>query len=61
VREGDRFKVVVEKMYKGNEFIKYGQIHAVEYQQGEKVIRGIGFRNDFFNENGASLRKAFLK
>ncbi len=44
VKEGDRFKVVVEKVYKGDEFIRYGTIHAVEYQRGEKVIRGIRYQ-----------------
>jgi len=33
----------------------------VEYQRGEKTIRGIGYQDDFYNENGFSLRKAFLK
>ncbi|MDI7260258.1 MAG: M23 family metallopeptidase [Thermodesulfobacteriota bacterium] len=61
VRRGDRFQVVVEKVYKEKEFIRYGPIHAVEYQRGEKVIRGVHFRGDFYNEKGVSLRKAFLK
>jgi murein DD-endopeptidase MepM/ murein hydrolase activator NlpD len=61
VREGDRFKVVVEKMHKGDEFIRYGTIHAVEYQRGEKVIRGIRYQEDYYDEKGNSLRKAFLK
>ncbi len=61
VRQGDRFKVVVEKIYNGNEFIRYGLIHAVEYQRGERLIRGIRYRDDFYNEKGISLRKAFLK
>jgi len=61
VKQGDRFKVVVEKIYKGNQFIQYGPIHAVEYQGQEKTIRGIGYQGDFYNENGISLRKAFLK
>ena len=61
VREGDRFKVVVEKMYKGDEFIRYGTIHAVEYQRGEKVIRGIRYQEDYYDEKGNSLRKVFLK
>jgi murein DD-endopeptidase MepM/ murein hydrolase activator NlpD len=61
VREGDRFKVVVEKVYKGKDFIRYGPIHAVEYQRGEKVIMGISFQGDFYNERGISLKKAFLK
>jgi murein DD-endopeptidase MepM/ murein hydrolase activator NlpD len=61
VREGDRFKVLVEKIYKGDEFIEYGTIHAVEYQGGEKVVRGIRYRDDYYDEKGASLKKAFLK
>ena len=61
VREGDRFKVVVEKAYKGDQFIQYGAIHAVEYQRGEKIIRGIRYREGYYNEKGISLKKAFLK
>ena len=61
VREGDRFKVVVEKLYKGDQFIQYGAIHAVEYQRGLKVIRGIRYKGDYYNDKGISLKKAFLK
>jgi murein DD-endopeptidase MepM/ murein hydrolase activator NlpD len=61
VREGDRFKVVVEKIYKGDQFIQYGTIHAVEYQRGEKMIRGIQYKEGYYNEKGISLKKAFLK
>lgn len=61
VREGDRFKVLVEKVYKGGQFIQYGTIHAVEYQRGEKVIRGIRYREGYYNEKGISLKAAFLK
>jgi len=61
VREGDRFKVVVEKLYKGDRFIQYGPIHALEYQRGEKRIIGIGYQGEYYNENGISLKKAFLK
>jgi len=61
VREGDRFKIVVEKMYKGKEFIEYGTIHAVEYGGQERTIMGIRYRDDYYDENGKSLRKVFLK
>jgi murein DD-endopeptidase MepM/ murein hydrolase activator NlpD len=61
LREGDRFKVLVEKIYKGDQFIQYGTIYGVEYAQGERVIRGIRYGNDYYNEEGISLRKAFLK
>jgi murein DD-endopeptidase MepM/ murein hydrolase activator NlpD len=61
VREGDRFKVVVEKIYKGDQFIQYGTIHAVEYQKGEEIIRGIRYKDSYYDEKGISLRRAFLK
>ena len=61
LREGDRFKVVVDKIYKGDQFIQYGTLHAVEYQRGEKIIRGIRYKEDYYDEKGISLKKAFLK
>ena len=61
LREGDRFKVLVEKIYKGDQFIQYGTIHGVEYNQGGKVIRGIRYQGDYYSEQGISLKKAFLK
>jgi murein DD-endopeptidase MepM/ murein hydrolase activator NlpD len=61
VQEGDRFKVVVEKIYIGDQFIQYGRIHAVEYQRGEKIVRGIQYKEDLYHDNGTSLKKAFLK
>jgi murein DD-endopeptidase MepM/ murein hydrolase activator NlpD len=61
VREGDRFKVLVEKIYKGKEFVRYGLIQAVEYQGAEKEIKGIRYQDDYYDEKGNSLKKAFLK
>lgn len=61
VREGDRFKLVMEKIYKGDQFIRYGTIRAVEYRRGEKIIRGIRYKDGYYNDQGISLRKAFLK
>jgi murein DD-endopeptidase MepM/ murein hydrolase activator NlpD len=61
VREGDRFKVVVEKLYKGDQFVQYGPIRAVEYQRGDRIIQGIRYKVGYYNEKGISLRRAFLK
>jgi murein DD-endopeptidase MepM/ murein hydrolase activator NlpD len=58
---GDRFKLIVEKAYKGDQFIQYGPIHAVEYQRGEKTIRGVAYQDEYYNDQGISLKKAFLK
>ena len=61
LREGDQFKFVVEKLYKGDQFVQYGPIHAVECRRGERIIRGFRYGDDYYNEEGVSLRKPFLK
>ena len=61
IKRGDRFKAVVEKVYKGEQFIRYGAIHAVEYQGENKISRGFHYKGDYYTEKGTSLRKAFLK
>ncbi len=61
LKEGDRFQILVEKVFKGQEFIRYGTIHGVEYCRGEKKIQGIYFEGDFYNENGLALKRPFLK
>jgi murein DD-endopeptidase MepM/ murein hydrolase activator NlpD len=61
VREGDRFTIIVDKLYKGKEFIDYGTIHAVTYSGQEKTVTGIRYRDDCYDENGRSLKRAFLK
>ena len=60
-RRGTGSKSWLRRLYKGDEFIRYGTIHAVEYQRGERVIRGIRYQEDYYDEEGNSLRKAFLK
>jgi len=61
VKEGDRFKVIVEKLFKGDRFIRYGTIHAIEYRSGDHVVQGVEYQGHYYREDGTSLRKAFLK
>lgn len=61
VKEGDRFKIIVEKLYNGNQFIRYGTVHAVEYLGGNGRVRGIEHQGHYYHEDGTSLRRAFLK
>ena len=66
VQIGDQFKILVEKIFKGDEFIQYGKILAVEYRKDSRIHRGFYFegsdRNaDYFDEKGRSLKKAFLR
>lgn len=62
----DSFFVLVEKSYDGDNFIDYGLVSAVRYKG--KIGDVIGFfyadptsYKDYYDKDGKSLRKAFLK
>lgn len=66
LRAGDRFRVIVEKYYKDDAFIHYGNIQAAEYINRGEVHRAIYFkdpdgREDYFTPEGTSLRRSFLR
>lgn len=63
---GDRVQMVVEKYYVGGTFFKYGRILYAEYQSTSRLHQAIYFqpsggRGDYYNPQGQSLRKAFLR
>jgi len=63
---GDRFRMLVEKVYTGDQFVRYGRILLAEYEEvGGKVHTGIYFRDGsesgYYTPAGESLRRAFLK
>jgi len=65
-RQGDTFRVVVEKQTLANgETISYGPILAAEYNNGSRSYRAVLFRDSSGNESyytaeGKSMKKAFL-
>ncbi|MCA9527819.1 MAG: M23 family metallopeptidase, partial [Myxococcales bacterium] len=66
-RPGDRFKVLVEKVYKDDTFIRYGRLLAAEYQSVKKGtfrvfwFQGAGENSGgYYLEDGQSARKTFL-
>ncbi len=65
LRKGDSFRVIVEGLYLDGEFKKYGRVLAVEFVNDARVHKAYRFeqngRGDYFNSEGKSLRKAFLK
>jgi murein DD-endopeptidase MepM/ murein hydrolase activator NlpD len=63
---GDRFRMLVEKVYTGEQFVRYGRILVAEYEEvGGKVHTGMYFRDGsesgYYTPAGESLRRAFLK
>lgn len=64
-RVGDRFRLLVEKRYAGNDFVDYGRILVAQYASGGKTLTGVGLelasRYGHYDLAGQSLRKSFLK
>jgi murein DD-endopeptidase MepM/ murein hydrolase activator NlpD len=65
-RVGDRFRLLVEKRYAGEHFVSYGRVLAAQYTSSRRGLTGIGYtpgraRFDYFDLDGRSLRKSFLK
>jgi len=65
-REGDTFKILVEKQYRGD-FYRWGKILAAQYE-GELLSKHTAIffedpsgHSDYYTEEGKSLRKAFLR
>ncbi|MGB8357299.1 MAG: peptidoglycan DD-metalloendopeptidase family protein [Bacteroidales bacterium] len=65
LQQGDRFKVIYEEEFIGDESIGISKIHAALFEHGGSSIYAIPFIQDstmsFYDTTGASLRKAFLK
>ncbi len=67
LQKGDRFRVVVEKKYLDGKFSGYRNILAAEFVNHGRVYQAYRFTypdsgaSDYFDENGGSKRKEFLR
>lgn len=65
IQQGDRFKVVYEENYVGERSVGISRVNAVYFVHQGREVLGFHFEQDtidgFFNHNGESLRKVFLK
>jgi murein DD-endopeptidase MepM/ murein hydrolase activator NlpD len=66
-RAGDRFRLLVEKRFANDTFVDYGRILVAQYVSDGRVLTGVAFeragdgRRAFYDPDGRSLRKSFLK
>ncbi len=63
---GDRFRMLVEKEYSGEKFIRYRKILIAQYENRKKTYTGIYFearpgKGDYYTADGRSVRKTFLR
>ena len=66
IQKGDHFRVVYEEKYVEDEFIGIGRIWASEFNHSNEDFYAFYFQEDekfgdYFDENGGTLRKAFLR
>jgi murein DD-endopeptidase MepM/ murein hydrolase activator NlpD len=65
LQKGDNFKVIYEELFVDSNFFAIGQIKAAYFYHSGKEFYAIPFMQDsvfqYFDEDGNSLRKAFLK
>jgi len=67
IRKNDSFKLIFEKKYLDGKFIGYGRILAAQFTNQGKTFQAFRFTYpdtqewDYFNPEGQSLRKEFLK
>jgi len=65
IQKGDYFKVIFDEMYVDDQFIGVGKIHSADFHHADRDFYAFEFENatgaDYFDEEGNSLRKAFLK
>ena len=65
-QNGDSFRLIFEEYNKDGDFVKYGDILSAEYKSGSQIYQAVLYqspdgRKDYFDPQGKSVRKAFLK
>jgi murein DD-endopeptidase MepM/ murein hydrolase activator NlpD len=61
IESGDRFTVVVDKIYAEETLLSYGEIQAFVIRKGETLIQGFCHDGSYYDEKGNSLRQHFLR
>ncbi|MDI6742558.1 MAG: peptidoglycan DD-metalloendopeptidase family protein [Smithella sp.] len=65
LRSGDTFRIIVEGLYLKEGFKKYGKILSIEFINNKQAYNAYLFdhdgKNGYYNAEGQSLRRAFLK
>jgi murein DD-endopeptidase MepM/ murein hydrolase activator NlpD len=65
IRQGDKFKILVEKNFCRGKFIGYGKILAADFINQGRLIRALYYEDEktagYFTPEGKSLKKGFLK
>jgi murein DD-endopeptidase MepM/ murein hydrolase activator NlpD len=61
IQTGDTFQILLEKQFLNGKLDRYGDILAAEITVGKKRFSAFRFQNEYYDNNGRSLKKALLK
>lgn len=66
IREGDRFSLIYEEVYRDGEKLRDGEIIVAEFVNRGRPFHAVRFtdddgRSDYYTPDGLALRKAFLR
>ncbi|OGU54956.1 MAG: hypothetical protein A2V66_10160 [Ignavibacteria bacterium RBG_13_36_8] len=66
IQSGDKFKAIYEEKYIGDKYVGIGRVYAACFNHNKKDFYAFIFeqeegKREYFDENGLSLSKAFLK
>lgn len=66
IREGDNFRLIVQKRFRNGEFQGYGPILAAQFVNQNRVFQAFRFeksngRVEYYTSEGQAVRKTFLK
>jgi murein DD-endopeptidase MepM/ murein hydrolase activator NlpD len=64
-RPGDEFRLVFEKFYDKDGFVKYGRVQAAEYRAAKRDFVAVWFEDEngaggYYSPDGNSLKRSFL-
>src|SRR3989454_5245187 len=60
IQPGDQIRLIVEESVHDGNFVKYGKIRAAELVNAGRRYRGFLFGDSYYDEKGASLKRAML-
>src|SRR5437016_11768369 len=60
IQPGDQIRPIVDESVHDGNFVKYGKIEAAELVNAGHRYRGFLFRDSYYDEKGASLKRAIL-
>ena len=60
IQPGDQIRLIVDELLHDGKFVKYGKIQAAELVNNRQTYRAFRFKDSYYDEKGASLKRAML-